>query len=868
MILQNTNIEIITAFNGAAGIELALTQNPDVIITDLMMPRVSGFALMKQVLAQSPDLPIIVVTAYSSMDAAVRALKLGAVDFLIKPITAQAIEDAVGKASRQQLRQKFETWQQLITSTLNTFQAADQIAPQLLLLTATALDAEHGLLLSEPSSTNNTICLNPGDAALEPTLRQWAADVALAHTIFDNSTGHVATSVTLEGPPPFSGSVVSISLPTHHSHYATLILAHRQHDYFDEYDVAFLENLATLAALSLDKASTYSRLQASNTRLSTLHSINNLTYSAKLPLNRILRLAVEGIRQNIGYPMVVLCLPETRTSTALVVRAAAGWLDRFLQRRGDTPTRHLVFPTHKEANNPITLAFQQKKVQDASAEVWRETWQEIQAPDIAAEFPRHNIVHGLAIPLWQSDRIIGVLAVGCTKAHLPPEERTMLTTLANQIALVVANASLYQAEQQRRKEMEALYQAGLVIASSISQADVLKAIAEQIVTLAVVEGCIIGRWNQREDAETVALYLQETSTGWVEEIPAHTTFPLSERAFVKAVLQTQELKIVRWDDPKLHASEKMWMEQINARLRLIIPLTIRGHSTGVIELVTADDTRVFNKHTIRLMQGLAAQAAIAMENARLHEAETRRLEREMELAQHIQVSLLPNAPPPIPGLSIAARSVAARQVGGDFYRYLSLPNNKFCVVIGDVSGKGVPAALFMAITITALDSQIKQQSSATNILFGLNTVLYARMQANRMNTGLLVALFDMESRTVEFANAGMIAPLVQGNNNYTWLDVYGLPLGAVPEATYQSRSISLDDNTTIILSSDGIVEAQNETGALFGFERMQQSTQTLPTNATSQQILEHLWRDTSNHMRGVDPHDDMTLIVIQANNTH
>jgi serine phosphatase RsbU (regulator of sigma subunit) len=248
----------------------------------------------------------------------------------------------------------------------------------------------------------------------------------------------------------------------------------------------------------------------------------------------------------------------------------------------------------------------------------------------------------------------------------------------------------------------------------------------------------------------------------------------------------------------------------------------------------------------------------------LYESELRRVEQELELAHRIQVSLLPHEVPQIPGFSIAARSVSARQVGGDFYRYLSMPDGKFGVVVGDVSGKGVPSALYMAITITAMDTQIRQSTTPGHILRQLNSILYPRMRANRMNTGLLIAIFDPEHHSVQVANAGMIAPLIRADNDYEWVDVGGLPLGAISDSSYTSQTITMTPDTTVIMTSDGIIEAMNDQNEMFGFDRFYDAAQRVTPATPSQQILENLWTNVAGHIGDAEPHDDMTLVVIRA----
>ncbi len=862
LMLEKTRVSVLTAFNGEEAIDKALHENPDIIITDLMMPKTDGFSVMREVFAKNPHIPVIVTTAYGSMNLVIQALRLGAFDFLIKPLKSADVRQAVNKASQQQFNQKLKLWQQQIINAISVSRNLAQIARELLTLTATALGAEHGLIWWPDGSLPAT-ALAPADAALEDIFVRWAKNVRLTTPLPEKSIGKILQTGELEPEDSFSASLIAIPLTAHKVTHCILFLSHNQPGYFDRHDLSFLETLTPFAALAIDNARTYTYLKKSNQRLQTLQSINALTYNAKLPQHRILRLAVEGIRQNLNYPCVMVCLPDHETNS-LTIQAAAGHLDKFLRRRGDTPTQRIAFSLD-ETENPFVAAFNTHTVQDAPVNVWVKALEQAGAVDMAQTLAAQNISHNWAIPLWQSDEVIGVLVTGHPYAQkLSAEERTTLSTLANQIALIITNAALYQAEQQGRREMAALYQAGLVITSTLSHTEVLKAISQQILDLTKVEGCIIGRWDAAKNLEVIELFLQKTPVGWLEKAPPGTNYSLKYRPLVKAALERQHLKIVHRDDPDVPPSEQIWMTQNGARMRLIIPLTIRNESIGVVELLTTQSDQKFTNQIIRITQGLAAQAAIALENARLHESEIKRMEEEMELARRIQISLLPHDPPKIPGLSIAARNVSARLVGGDFYRYLSLPDGQFGIAIGDVSGKGVPSALFMAVAITAIDAKIRQFASPGDMLSQLNRDLHPRMRSNRMNTGLLVATFNLPKNNLQIANAGMISPLLKQGNTFEWIDSCGLPLGSVEETAYYNKNISLSSDTAIIFASDGIIEAMNRSKEMFGFPRFQQSIRNIPPRASSQQILDHIWQDVSNFIQDAEPHDDMTLMVVQT----
>lgn len=317
-----------------------------------------------------------------------------------------------------------------------------------------------------------------------------------------------------------------------------------------------------------------------------------------------------------------------------------------------------------------------------------------------------------------------------------------------------------------------------------------------------------------------------------------------------------------------HSHIKSWMG---------IPLIARDK---VIGLISIDNSNVdaYTEEDLVLALAFANQVAVTLENARLYEIEVRELERELNIAHEIQETLLPQFIPQIPGLDIAGRIEPARQVGGDFFHFFSTKDEELGVAIGDVSGKGIPAALYMAAGITAIDTQTGPGVTPGELLNKLNTKLYNRLRENRMNIALQVATFvplprendipekepQARGSLMTAASAGMIAPIGATVNGCTYLPVGGLPIGALPASqyTYQDDMFLLDPFTTIIFTSDGIVEAQNNQGELFGFERLEKTILNIVHTRDAQEIADYIIDAAQTFTGESEQHDDMTVVVV------
>jgi serine phosphatase RsbU (regulator of sigma subunit) len=251
------------------------------------------------------------------------------------------------------------------------------------------------------------------------------------------------------------------------------------------------------------------------------------------------------------------------------------------------------------------------------------------------------------------------------------------------------------------------------------------------------------------------------------------------------------------------------------------------------------------------------------------EHQNERLRSGLILARDIQHGLLPTTPPwHSELLSVYGRSLPANEVGGDFYSYMVLLDGRAAVAVGDISGKGVAAALLMALTSSTLESQVHFLDHPSEMLQMLHTALSPRLQANQMNAAILVAVFNADARAVTLANAGMIAPLLVRHastheTSCSFVDVGGLPIGTPLSCTYQEVTVPLMPGDTLLLFSDGIVEAHDGFGQLFGFERLEALVNMLPPELEVDELVEQIINTVLDFVGSAEPHDDITIIALR-----
>ena len=265
-----------------------------------------------------------------------------------------------------------------------------------------------------------------------------------------------------------------------------------------------------------------------------------------------------------------------------------------------------------------------------------------------------------------------------------------------------------------------------------------------------------------------------------------------------------------------------------------------------------------------LAQTFNQMAAHLQESLAQIEHQNERLRHGLALARDIQVGLLPNkAPWSNEVIAVYARSIPAYEVGGDFYTYLALAGGRAAVAIGDISGKGIGAALLMALTSSAVETQGRQIEHPAQVLTALDRLLAPRLRANHMNAALLFAVIDPHNRTLRVANAGMIAPVLVTSKGSYFVDAHGLPLGSFPGVTYQDVSITLNPGDSLLLLSDGVVEAHNAKGELFGFERLEATVDEAEPAGDVRALVELVLDRVQAFAGQTEQHDDITMVAVR-----
>lgn len=307
---------------------------------------------------------------------------------------------------------------------------------------------------------------------------------------------------------------------------------------------------------------------------------------------------------------------------------------------------------------------------------------------------------------------------------------------------------------------------------------------------------------------------------------------------------------VRWDE--------------SVRSVLCVPMIIKSELTGVLTVYNKKGSAAFTDDDQRLLAILAAQSAQVIENARLIERERQllKMQEELRLAAKIQTELLPKSSPVVPGYRVAAKTIPAQMIGGDYFDFLLVDRDHLAFCLGDVSGKGLPASLLMASTQATVRGQAFNGLAPADCVARSSRMLYETTEPEKFVT-LLFGILELNEHRLSYTNAGHEHPYLIGpGGDVRRLDKGGVALGMLEEFPFDQETVAFPPGSTLIICSDGITEAMNATSAQFGDERLGVLVREHRT-AAPEVLIDEIVRAVRWHAGETPQADDMTLVVIQ-----
>ena len=466
-----------------------------------------------------------------------------------------------------------------------------------------------------------------------------------------------------------------------------------------------------------------------------------------------------------------------------------------------------------------------------------------------------NVSSELAVPLITKNRVIGVIDLEAREAgYFTEEHKHLLTLIASRLAGGIENAQLYTRTTRQARILLLLNEISRELTSILNLDELLGRIAELLRRL--IDYQIFSILLLDASGEKLQ---HRFSLRFHENIQLKHEVPLG-RGVVGYAVESRQAVLVRdvTKDPRYIALNP------ETRSELAVPLIYKDKVIGVLDL---EHTRpgFFTEEHKRTITTLAAQVAIAIENARLYEEiakQERRLERDLALARELQMRLLPQARPTMERLEVAAKFVPARTIGGDLYDFIPYSLSRLGIVVGDVSGKGAPAAIYAALVSGILRSHATIEPGPAEMLSAVNVSL-AERRIEAQFVSLIYAVWDDEHRTLTVANSGLPRPIYVHDGKNEVIEATGLPLGLFDEADYDEFRFHMKPGDMFVFFSDGILDARNRSGEMFG-RRSVEKVIAACASRSADCVVDSLFNAVAEHAAGMETFDDQTVVAIQV----
>jgi sigma-B regulation protein RsbU (phosphoserine phosphatase) len=465
----------------------------------------------------------------------------------------------------------------------------------------------------------------------------------------------------------------------------------------------------------------------------------------------------------------------------------------------------------------------------------------------------------LVVPLVHKSRPIGALNVlSSRRDQFTLRDVAIVTQFAAHVAVALVNARLFERSRHDAEAFETLAEIGREVASVLD----LDALFERIAQLAkrLIDYRTFGILLLNDDDE-LEMKLA-VKYGEKVEVPR---VGLGEGLVGYAALHREPVLVSDVSqDPR-------YIKLVpDVRSELAIPMLLKDRCIGVVDL-ESPELDAFSKRDVEILTLLASQAAVAIENAQLYEevrANQERLEKEVRFAQRVQAALLPAGPPKrLKGVDLAGAFASARELGGDFHEYLAPESNALIVAVGDVSGKGVPAALYSAFAAELVRGRtfrrryLPERSSPAAVLSSVNTILHQR-QLEEYYCTLCYTIFDLKHRVITVANSGLPYPIRCSAEGCAQIELPGVPLGSFQGSTYDEVTYALHPGDVFVFCTDGVFEAMNADAQEFTAQRLLQvvgDARELPARG----IVEAIFKAVAEWRGDTPPNDDMTAVVVR-----
>ena len=468
-------------------------------------------------------------------------------------------------------------------------------------------------------------------------------------------------------------------------------------------------------------------------------------------------------------------------------------------------------------------------------------------------FPISSLI---CVPLLRREKLSGVVTAlnKVPGKKFDDEDLKVLSSLADQIAIALDNSDLFTKLKKKSLEKETLLEVEKSLSSTLNLSQLLEIILNSL--------------HKVVKYDAAAIFLVHKDKQEIEHIKTRGFDPALEPDLQLKVgeglagwaAETRQSLIV----PDVKKDSRYIEARVETKSEMVVPIIAENQMIGVFNL-ESDVPYAYSHEDLELLEAFASLAAISLERARQHEEilEKRKLEEGLSIAKRIQQSFLPRKRPQLPGFDISGINVPSETVGGDYYDFIPIVDNQMGIVIGDVSGKGIPAALIMAYFRASLIAEIRNNYAIRSIMYKVNNLLFESTEPDIYVTAVYGVL-DTKNNIFTFCNGGHNAPILRRTNGrMEYLTEGGIALGMFENSKYEERPLGLSPGEIIVFYTDGVTEAKNQREEEFGTKGLKQVIGE-SHGLSARQIRENIRGAVEDVTDGLHQEDDLTMVVVKV----
>lgn len=604
---------------------------------------------------------------------------------------------------------------------------------------------------------------------------------------------------------------------------------------FSAEDITLVQALADTVAVGLRNAGLFATETRRRMLSETLREISS-TITSSLELESVLSEILSGLETVVSYDAGMILLSDDKAS--------------------DGENQSTVAAVRGIVNEADVLNEVVQHDERFTSNLWGLLYH-METEDMRAALDQHDQLYA---PLEVEGEQIGTLAVDrFGEDRFGPEEVEIINTFAAQAAVAIANAQLFASQQEEAWVTTALLQVAQSINSVSTIDQTLDTLVRLTPILVGVTRCGIMTWdvNQKCFIGGAAWGLESDA---LERFQA-LSVPCKDNEFFSVLSEATDLIVAGGTGayPVPDSLDKLF----GVPSLMFFPLVSKGTLGGVmiVEYFAGADT---NPRRMNILTGIANQTALALETSRLQEEanERERLNKELELARDIQQSFLPSQLPEVPGYSLSAFYHSAQQIGGDFYDLIPIKGNRWGIVIADVAGKGVPAALYMALSRTNIRAAAFSRDQPDETLIRVNELLLSDSRSNLFVT-VWYGVWNPATGELVYACTGHNPPLlVKADGSITELKAKGWPLNIIDEMKLESKTLILEPGDVLVAYTDGVTDSQNAAQDFFGLDRLREVI-TQERASSARQIGQAILENVDQFIAGNMQFDDLTIMIVK-----